>query len=104
MLTIGARSRRSWFAARRSADLWVCRPRAPRILSAAAQHLHRPAARGLAATTGQPGHAAELLQHLLHLHELLEQTIHLFHRRPAALRDALAAAAIDDVLLPPLIR
>src|SRR6266436_6586209 len=75
--------------------------RAP--LSAVAQHLRCLAARLLAAAS-QPGHAAELLQHLLHLHELLQQTIHFFDRGPAAFRDALAATAVDDVLLPPLVR
>src|SRR5206468_12249702 len=73
------------------------------VLSAVAQHLHGLAARVLAAP-GQPGHPAELLEHLLHLHELLQQTIHVFDRRSAALRDPLAPAAIDDVLLAPLFR
>ena len=44
----------------------------------AAQHLHRLTA-GVLAAAGQPGHPAELLQHLLHLHELLEQPVHIFH-------------------------
>ena len=57
-------------------------------LVAGAKHLHRLTARFLAAA-GEPGHSAELFQHLLHLHELLQQTIHVFDRRPAALRDAL---------------
>src|SRR5476649_2625456 len=72
-------------------------------LVAAAQHLHGLAAAFFAATT-HPGHSAERLQHLLHLHELLQQTIHFLDRRAAALRDALAAAPVDDVLLAPLIR
>src|SRR3954467_648874 len=75
--------------------------RAPRDLPAVAQHLHGLAARFLAASR-HPGHPAELLQHLLHLHELLQQTIHFFDRRPAAAGDPLAAAAVNDVLLPPL--
>src|SRR6185295_13375435 len=93
-MAFGARSRPPGFAARF---------RAPG-LTPAAQHLHGPAARVLAAATGEPGHAAELLQHLLHLHELLQQTIHFLNRGPAALRDALAPAAVDDVLLPPFVR
>src|SRR5206468_4108710 len=75
-----------------------------RGLSAAAQHLHRPATGVFAAAAGEPGHTAELLQHLLHLHELLQQTIHFFDRRPAALRNPLATAAADDVLLAPFFR
>src|SRR5262245_28664050 len=72
-------------------------------LAAVAQHLHGLAARLLAAA-GEPGHPAELFQHLLHLHELLQQSIHFFDRGAAALRDALAAAAVDDVLFTALIR
>ena len=70
-----------------------------------AQHLHGPAACVFprkTAAPGQPGHPAELLHHLLHLHELLQQPVHFLDRRAAALRDALAAAAVDDVLLSPL--
>src|SRR3954471_9121456 len=76
------------------------RCRTPR-LPAVAKHLHGLAARLLAAA-GQPGHPAELFEHLLHLHELLQQTIDIFDRRAAARRDALASAAVDDVLLSPL--
>src|SRR6476659_10709417 len=72
-------------------------------LTAVAQHLHGAAAPDLAAAR-QPGHPAELFQHLLHLDELLQQTIHFLDRRAAALRDPLPAAAVDDVLLPPLVR
>src|SRR4051794_6746710 len=76
--------------------------RTPR-LPAVAQHLHRRTTRLLAAA-GEPGHPAERLQHLLHLDELLQQTIHILDRRSAALRDALAAAAVDDVLFAALFR
>src|SRR5262249_22022109 len=69
-------------------------------LTPVAQHLHRPTA-GALTPTGQP---AERFQHLLHLHELLQQTIHFFYRRSAALRDPPAPAAVDDVLLPALVR
>ena len=41
---------------------------------------------------------------LLHLHELLEQPVHLLDRRAAAARDALAAAAVDRVVAPALER
>src|SRR5713101_8304027 len=71
-------------------------------LVAAAQHLHCLTARLLAAA-GHSRHPTELPQHLLHLHELLQQPIDFLDRRPAAARDPLAAAAVDDVLLPPLV-
>src|SRR5713101_2297300 len=88
------------------------RPRAPEreasaersstALVAGAKHLHRLTT-GFLPAAGRPGHPAELFQHLLHLHELLQQPIHVFDRRAAALRDALAAAPVDDVLLAPLV-
>src|SRR5713226_676376 len=71
--------------------------RSSTALVAGAKHLHGLTA-GFLPAAGEPGHPAELFQHLLHLHELLQQTIDVFHRRPAAARDALAAAAVDDVL------
>src|SRR5712671_4012000 len=77
------------------------RPFEHRLLTVA-EHLHRLAARFLAAA-GEPGHPAERFQHLLHLHELLQQTIHFFDRRAAAFRDPLAPAAVDDVLLAPFV-
>src|SRR5205809_1930996 len=77
------------------------RLRAP-PLPAVAQHFHGLTARLLAAA-GEPGHRAERLQHLLHLYELLQQAIYLFDRRSTALRDAFAAAPVDDVLLAPLV-
>src|SRR5204863_7409749 len=77
--------------------------RIERRLMTAAKHLHRLTA-GLLPAAGEPGHPAELFQHLLHLHELLQQTIYFFNRGSAASRNALAAAAVDDVLLAPLVR
>src|SRR5262245_57855855 len=68
-----------------------------------AQHLHRLAAR-LFSAAAQARHSSKLLQHLLHLHELLQHAVYFFDRRSAALRNALAAAAADDVLLAPLLR
>src|SRR5258705_1008255 len=41
--------------------------------------------------------SAESLQHLPRLLELPEQAIHVLHRGAAAARDALAAAAVDDL-------
>src|SRR6516165_12044609 len=67
------------------------------------KHLHRLAAGSLPAAS-QPGHPSELLQHLLHLHELLQQTIHFLDRRPTASGNPLSAAAVDDVLSPPFVR
>src|SRR5687767_13571907 len=46
---------------------------------------------------GLARHLAHHLQHPLHLDELLEQTVDIFHRRPAAPRNALAPASIEDV-------
>src|SRR4029434_2865453 len=42
-------------------------------------------------------HAFELLHHLSELRELLEQPVHVLHAGAAAPRDALAAAAVDDL-------
>src|SRR4030095_11493424 len=51
-----------------------------------------------------PLHALELLHDLPELRELLEQTVHVLHARPAAARDALAAAAVDDLRIAALAR
>src|SRR4029450_5399950 len=42
-------------------------------------------------------HAFALLHHLSELRELLEQPVHVLHVGTAAARDALAAAAVDDL-------
>src|SRR2546422_11549177 len=47
--------------------------------------------------------SAESLQHLSRLLELPEQAIHVLHRGAAAARDALAAAAVDDLGPVPLL-
>ncbi|MGC4080543.1 MAG: hypothetical protein QM736_00095, partial [Vicinamibacterales bacterium] len=44
------------------------------------------------------------LHHLLHLHELFEETIDFFDLRAAAVRDAFATAAVDDVMIPAFVR
>src|SRR6187402_59683 len=46
---------------------------------------------------GLARHLAHHLQHPLHLDELLQQTVDVFHRRAAAPRHALAPAPIEDV-------
>src|SRR3979490_275968 len=71
--------------------------------AAVAKHLHGLTTRFLAAAR-QSGHPTERLQHLLHLHELLQQTIHVFDRRAAALRDALPSIYLGNERLPPLLR
>ena len=68
----------------------------PTELPSASQHPAAPLA--LAAAR----HAAERLEHLPHLDELLQQPVHLFDARPAALRDPLPAAAVDDLVVAPL--
>src|SRR5262245_9242674 len=42
-------------------------------------------------------HSLELLHHFSELRVLLEQPVHVLHAGPAAARDALPAAAVDDV-------
>src|SRR6186713_1120396 len=49
-------------------------------------------------------HPAHHLQHLAHLHELLQQPVHFLDRRPAASRDPLAPAPVDDLTPAPLVR
>src|SRR5688572_31138949 len=49
-------------------------------------------------------HAFELLHHLAQLRVLLEQPVHVLHRGAAAARDALAAAAVDDLGMAALAR
>src|SRR5574341_1859042 len=51
-----------------------------------------------------PVHALELLHELPELRVLLEQPVHVLNARAAAPRDALAAAAVDDLRMPPLAR
>src|SRR5262245_45146586 len=48
-------------------------------------------------------HRLELLHHLFELRELLEQPVDVLHGRAAAARDALAARAIDDLGIAPLL-
>src|SRR4029453_15788374 len=47
--------------------------------------------------------AADDLQHLLHLDELLEEPVDLLDRRPAAARDALAPAAVHLCVIVALV-
>src|SRR6185436_21106599 len=49
-------------------------------------------------------HAFELPHHLAQLRVLLEQPVHVLHAGAAAARDALAAAAVDDLGPRPLER
>src|SRR5881409_3808339 len=63
---------------------------------------HRKAAQALQLAQ-PPFHRLELLHHLLELRELLEQPVHVLHARAAAARDALAARAVDDLGIAPLL-
>src|SRR5881397_1787091 len=64
---------------------------------------HRKAAQALQLAQ-PPFHRLGLLHHLSELPELLEQPVHVLHARAAAARDALAAAAVDDLGIVPLAR
>src|SRR5512132_1556108 len=51
-----------------------------------------------ALAAGQPRRASHHLQHLPHLHELLEEPVDFFDARAASARNALPSAAVDDVV------
>src|SRR4051812_24188155 len=62
------------------------------------QHPEGAAALLLATPAGH----AEGFEHLAHLDELLQQAVHLFDARPAALRDPFPPAAIDHLVIAAL--
>src|SRR5579871_270671 len=64
-----------------------------RLRLPSAHHLHQSLSALPSATAA---HRADSFEHLLHLEKLLQHPIDFFHRSPAALRDPLAAAAVDE--------